>query len=282
MAQKELTPKERSRLEKIVKLLEKGNVAIAQFLFELEDNLEIKDGELKERLEEIKKEFRDRVEELKQTVPDIKSILEQVKGKDGYTPKKGKDYFDGEPGKNYVLTDKDKREIARSIEVPVVEKVVERTEIIKEQPVITNEIKEVAVFDEKKFQEEIPKLGAIIRDALELLQGDDRLDKSAIKGLKEWMELVEKKAGERIPAAVMGRDLFKVIDISDQLNGVTTTFNIQNVWRVWAVDLDSYPYGAPRSVNDWTSTPTSITFGSSIDPATQLATGQKCLLTVIQ
>jgi hypothetical protein len=38
----------------------------------------------------------------------------------------------GDDGDTYVLTEKDKQDIASSIEVPVVEKVVERTEVIKE------------------------------------------------------------------------------------------------------------------------------------------------------
>lgn len=68
-----------------------------------------------------------------------------VKGKDYFTPSeinqiirfsadlakpvKGKDYIDG---KNYILTPSDKKEIAKSISVPIVEKLVERTETIKE------------------------------------------------------------------------------------------------------------------------------------------------------
>lgn len=47
----------------------------------------------------------------------------------------------GEPGKDYVLTAKDKKEIAKAVEVPVIEKIIER------QPIVTNEIKEVAVGD---------------------------------------------------------------------------------------------------------------------------------------
>lgn len=52
-------------------------------------------------------------------------------GKDGYTPKKGIDYKDGE---DYVLTEEDKKEIARSIDVPVVERVIveKHTEVVKE------------------------------------------------------------------------------------------------------------------------------------------------------
>ncbi len=51
------------------------------------------------------------------------SVLEKA------TPKKGIHYKDGE---NYVLTSSDKKEIASQIDVPVVEKVIEKTEVIKE------------------------------------------------------------------------------------------------------------------------------------------------------
>lgn len=42
------------------------------------------------------------------------------------------------------------------------------------------------------LEEELPKMGEPIRDALELLQDDERLDKSAIKGLKEELEELRK------------------------------------------------------------------------------------------
>ena len=41
----------------------------------------------------------------------------------------------GKDGKNYVLTEIDKLEIAEKIEVPVVEKVIEKTETIIEKPI---------------------------------------------------------------------------------------------------------------------------------------------------
>lgn len=57
----------------------------------------------------------------------------------------------GENGKNYILSKLDKEEIASRITVPVVEKVIEKTlektEVVREIPIITHEIKEVAVTD---------------------------------------------------------------------------------------------------------------------------------------
>lgn len=77
----------------------------------------------------------------------------------------------GDPGKDYVLTSKDKKEIAKSIKVPIVEKTVET--IIEKQPIVTNEIKEVAVTDTSEK----------IKEKLESLEGDERLDAKAIKNL---------------------------------------------------------------------------------------------------
>ena len=77
----------------------------------------------------------------------------------------------GDPGKDYVLTSKDKKEIAKSIKVPIVEKIVET--IIEKQPIVTNEIKEVAVTDTSEK----------IKEKLESLEGDERLDAKAIKNL---------------------------------------------------------------------------------------------------
>lgn len=52
----------------------------------------------------------------------------------------------GDAGKDYVLTAKDKKDIAASIKIPVIEKVIEKTTV--NQPIITHETKEVAVGDE--------------------------------------------------------------------------------------------------------------------------------------
>jgi len=143
---------------------------------------------------EIKKELKDGVDRIvkaklaKESV-DFLNKLEFVKGEqgepgeDGHTPTKEElipiikplipEPIPGKPGKDYILTVKDKKEIAKSIKVPVVEKVVET--IIKEQPIVTNEIVEKAVSD--KPEEIVNKLQS--------LDGDNRLDASAIKGLEK-------------------------------------------------------------------------------------------------
>jgi hypothetical protein len=107
---------------------------------------------------------------------------------------------------------------------------------------------------------------------------DFKIDVSHIKGLKKF---VKENQQTIISGGITGRDLFKDIDLTDQLDGVTTTFNIQGVWNIISVNLSSYPYGSLRKGVDYTWTPTSITFTSEIDASTQLAVGQKCILTVV-
>ena len=66
---------------------------------------------------------------------EISPYLERIKGFQN-----GKDGQDGRDGEDYVLTEQDKKEIASSIKVPVVEKVIEKREIVKEQPIIKTEV----------------------------------------------------------------------------------------------------------------------------------------------
>jgi hypothetical protein len=69
---------------------------------------------------------------------DSQKLKEKLNLKDGLDGKSGSD------GKDYILTAKDKTEIAGKIKVPIVEK----ETIVKEQPIITQEIKEVAKYEE--------------------------------------------------------------------------------------------------------------------------------------
>lgn len=100
-----------NKLDKLKKILEKarqinGDVSLAKELIELEEKINGKE------------------------VIEVK-VVHELRGKDG---------IDGE---DYKLTEKDKKEIADSIKVPVVEKVIEKVETIIEQPIINSETIEV-------------------------------------------------------------------------------------------------------------------------------------------
>jgi len=112
------------------------------------------------------------IEKLPEVIAPL--IPEPIKGDKGDFVKGDK----GDDGKDYILTAKDKKEIASSIKVPVVEKVIEKVEVIRETPIITNEIKEVAVAD----------TGEIIVEKINELPTDDddlKIDAKHIKNLPE-------------------------------------------------------------------------------------------------
>jgi hypothetical protein len=158
----QLTPQQKRKLEKLVKIVAEGNVAIAEYLYELEQKL---DSE----------------------IPGMKDVLLKIKGDKGDSPTKEELLNLIQPlivipepihGKDYVLTEEDKEEIAKSITVPVVEKVIEKTEIIKEQPLFFNKIEKEIIKEDKETPEQI-------RDKLETLENENRLDAKAIKGLDD-------------------------------------------------------------------------------------------------
>jgi hypothetical protein len=69
-----------------------------------------------------------------------------------------------------------------------------------------------------QLEKNIPILGEPIRDSLELLQGDERLDKSAIKGLKELEEL----AGESkkiVGGGSIARNFYQLFDAPQSYAG---------------------------------------------------------------
>ncbi len=85
----EFTPQQKRRLERIAEVIESGPLALAKFIFELEEKID-------------------------EAIPDTKSLLAKVRGNDGYTPKIGVDY--------YTKADKDKfvNEVYSRIVIPVV------------------------------------------------------------------------------------------------------------------------------------------------------------------
>lgn len=79
-----------------------------------------------------------------------------------------------------------------------------------------------------------------------------------------------------------GRSIFKEVDLSASLDGVTKTFNIGAFYRILTVDLSSFPH-ALRKTTDYTydGNAGTITFTDEIDAATSLATGQTCIITLV-
>lgn len=179
----DLTPQQK-KLLKLAKLADKGNIALLEELDALEAKLDFV-NEKADFAVSVAEDTQTSINEHKEELTDekisslIKPLIPQIS-----------DGRDGKDGRDYILTEKDKKDIASKIEVPIVEKTVEKTTTIIEKPTITEITKEVAVLD----PETLPQYGAKFRDGLELLEGDERLDKKAIKGL-DYLENEVKRLG---------------------------------------------------------------------------------------
>jgi hypothetical protein len=121
------------------------------------------------------------VEELLRLLEEFKGLPKGDKGDKGDQGAQGEKGDKGDPGqgidgKDYTLTEKDKQAIASKIKVPVVEKVIERVEVIKEQPIVTNNVREIAFSDTP--EQIVEKLKTLQKTWLEV---------SAIEGFEEYM-----------------------------------------------------------------------------------------------
>lgn len=218
----QLTQEQEKKLKRIAKLVDfetKGAVVLIEDIFALEDEFGAKIPELTELVEELRKERPDRDE--------IKEIVNEIVGT--VIPEKG------DKGDDYILTEDDKREIASMIEVPKPQpdRIIEKhTETIREQPIEI--IKEVAVIDKT----DLTKEGEAIRDGLELLQDDERLDKKAIKGLDDYDEVARLA---KQPRHIGGgkQNLYQQNDVNIQspTNGQVLKYNSTN--NLWENGTDS-------------------------------------------
>lgn len=121
----------------------------------------------------------------------LNDILPRIKGDAGDTPTNDEllslitplipEPIVPENGKDYVLTDQDKSDIAKSISVPIVEKeiqtIIEKTEVIRETPIVTENVVEKALYEtSNQIVEKINR-------------GSDFIDKERINGLTELEKL---------------------------------------------------------------------------------------------
>lgn len=171
-----MDPQKKKRLERLARVLHGGDIALFEFILELEDKAEIAIPNLEKKIQAAIESL-DAIEpEIDKALNSIQVQLDEKTDDESLAARILSLIPSAVPGKDYVLTPEDKKQIADSIEIPVAEKVIERTEVIREQPIEI--VKEKAV----------PDTPAETRDKLESLEGDDRLDKKAVKGLDVFID----------------------------------------------------------------------------------------------
>lgn len=253
--------------EKLKKELESGRVSTES---ELKVFLMLED--LREELETLKTQVDEAVQEVEKSKLDLPSVLENVRGKDSKPEDVAeilkndtsfKEELKGEKGDSikgddYVLTEKDKKEIAKSIDVPIVEKIIEKT--IVEQPIVTNEIKEVAI-NETAEQ---------VRDKLEGIKEGEKLSIQAIQDLSKMLEEIKgniTNVSSRVGTSLISKRIRFIDDEtpSGTVNGSNTIFTISKAPETGSLKV--YRGGIRlRVTEDYTFSGKTITF--TIPPVT--------------
>ena len=172
-----------------------NNQILEHILMKLDDNTVgeyqlVKQAEVVDELRKLQEVIKEKKDVEKMEL--LGAELVTIKGKPGEPGKPGKtptqeelltiikplipEAIPGKDGNDYVLTSEDKKEIAKSIKVPIVEKIIEKTEVIKELPIYntTNVIKEVI---REISKEEIDKIATEINPIIEY---------SKIKNAPQW------------------------------------------------------------------------------------------------
>lgn len=140
----------------------------------------------------------------------IEHVLQNVKIPD---PVPGKD---GNDGTDYVLTEEDKKNIAKKIKVPIVEKVIEKREIVKEKPIVTEIIQKIE--NETTGKEIVEKVNALP------IEPSFQIDVSHIKGLEAESD---KRKGTKLSGIARGglKLIWNTV-LDGTVNGVNTVFTI--------------------------------------------------------
>lgn len=164
------------------------------------------------------------IEDLKtQLVSDFNATIEKEVEKVSKTTKKGEK---GVKGSSYVLTGADKVEIAGKIKVPVVEKIVkviEKTEVIKEQPIFT-EITKTEI-----IKEAIPETPEETATKLNTLS--EAVEWKVIKGLDKKFEgmsrvIREKGGGGKAGGGGMGNWVHQQFTLTSASTTVTLSSRV--------------------------------------------------------
>lgn len=235
-----LNDNQKAKLKKAIlegKVSDKTTLQVFQLVSDLEEKVESLTKELKETVDKS-------IAEVKASEVSLDKVLESVKGKDAIPPTDEhileiiKPFIPppikGEPGDDYVLTQDDKLEIAKKIKVPVVEKIIEKTETIVEQPLVTNEIKEVAKYE----------TGKQIADKLNILE--EVVDQKVIKGLTKKITDLSSNIAHNAAKLYTGISETRALELIDQ----NTTTAVRTKRVVTATDATSITPNADTS--DWT------------------------------
>ena len=207
-------------VSKTIILKDGGETAIAKEIINLEDKVQEVDLKIDNSIDGVRKDLETiKLDEEKVVEKIIANIPEPIKGDKG-------EPGDSIKGDSYILTSKDKQEIAKSIKVPIVDKVIEKTEVIIEKPIV----KEVAIAEDR--QKIVEKINTGKKD-------DVKIKTEQIEGIEK---LTTKENLDRAVSILDQRTQFLI-----NKNPKAETDPIFNAW------LDNTPDGTITRTGDYIS-----------------------------
>ena len=259
---------DKTKLAKLLKNLEKLKAvkesgALGGFIVDLISKIEIFLSE-KEKLEE---KFDETVKEIRASVPNLDTMFKSVKGKQGEVGEVGPRGERGEKGDSIIGKTGPQGPRGEKGEKGLVGRdgiSPDPMDIASRASKLTQEALTPLIPTLMQIEDDIPKLGEKIRDSLEILSGDERLEIKAIKDLQEKLDALDKKK------VVVGGGGFNygALDlhiIDDETptgtpNGVLTTFTINHAPSPVS-SLKVYLDGMRMKLTtDYTFSSTTITF----------------------
>lgn len=233
-------------------------LAVARFMSEAREAI---NTHLTESLKEIKDRNEESLKQIEKRNADaLEGIINTLKAEIPSLNLKGPA---GDAGKDYVLTEKDKQEIAGSITVPVVDRIIEKREVvkIKEQPIYKTEVVKTIVEKEVVKHED----GTEIIKKLNNLEGV--LDPSVIKGLTANIKALFKAVSERkrekggMGGGGVGAGDIKVETPSGSINGSNTAYTVtKKITKVIGFAIN----GQYIHTSEYTTSGKTITFSTAL------------------
>lgn len=258
------TQKETERLEKILSAFMEGGVSPEEFM-QVIDTIVLSIKELKESLLLGLNEKKSELTEYSQN--ELQKIVKNLNEYSHNEVQEIAKNLDEHETEMYSLMEKDRQATTSEIEQAKtnVQNEIERVKkLIPTIPDISDVRDKLVEIEEALAT--IPRIitqePEAIRDALELLAGDERLDVSTIKGLDEKLQVIDKKASRTMTPAKSYQIYTK--DATAQCDGSTKTFTVGGSHRgIIGVFGTQFPQ-IFRPIIDYTETAVGILLTSEV------------------
>ena len=246
------------RDERLVKLAEKGANDADIMLLDLVHNLE-------DKIDKTTKTVDEKIAELEEGMPDLEKVLESVRGKKGEVGSQGEPGLTPTPEELITLIqplipEPIKGEPGESITGPMGPKPIAGLDY----PIPENG-KDGESIKGDKGDDGSPDSPEQVRDKLEILQGDERLDVSAIKGIDDKIAILEKRISSiKIPQMGMKKIQYvKRVNLTSQVDGIVTSFTLPKD-TVAVISVASTQFPMTFDAADFTLTGNRLVLSSSL------------------